>query len=167
MINEIKRVTEQHDIRIIAKLAAKIWNQHYVPIIGQAQVDYMLNTFQSTEVITRQIASGYEYYLLSSDGMEMGYLALVPDASEDKMMISKIYVDQQGRGSGHGKYLLEFAKKACVDRKIKKLWLTVNKYNSDAIDWYSRRGFTLVESVKQDVGNGFFMDDYIMEMTMV
>lgn len=160
----IRRVEDEKDIIAVAELAKKIWNQHYVPIIGQDQVDYMLDKFQSVSAMTEQVRSGYEYYLLSSGPVNVGYLALVPAPSENKMMISKIYVDTEQRGGGHGGLLLEFAKNECQKRKAKKIWLTVNKYNSDSIDWYKRRGFVVTESVKQDVGNGFFMDDYIMEM---
>jgi len=42
-------------------LAREIWTDHYVPIIGQAQVDYMLDTFQREEAIAAQLAGGYEY----------------------------------------------------------------------------------------------------------
>ena len=34
-------------IETLSKLACEIWNQHFVPIIGQAQVDYMLDKFLS------------------------------------------------------------------------------------------------------------------------
>jgi len=32
-----------NDLTIIADLAKDIWNEHYVPIIGQEQVNYMLD----------------------------------------------------------------------------------------------------------------------------
>ena len=43
------------------------------------------------------------------------------------------------------------------------LRLNVNKHNEKAIRAYLRNGFRTVESVKNDIGNGFFMDDYVME----
>ena len=57
-------VKEIEQIEILSKLACEIWNQHFVPIIGQAQVDYMLNKFLSPKALTEQIASGYEYFLV-------------------------------------------------------------------------------------------------------
>jgi ribosomal protein S18 acetylase RimI-like enzyme len=44
-----------------------------------------------------------------------------------------------------------------------KLRLNVNKYNAKAIKAYQRNNFVTVESVKIDIGNGFFMDDFVME----
>ncbi|MGB0563820.1 MAG: GNAT family N-acetyltransferase, partial [Spirulinaceae cyanobacterium] len=48
----------------IARLARSIWIAHYTPIIGAAQVDYMLAKFQSAEAIAAQVQTeGYRYYL--------------------------------------------------------------------------------------------------------
>ena len=44
-----------------------------------------------------------------------------------------------------------------------KIRLTVNKYNQYTIDAYNKWGFKTVDSVVTDIGNGFVMDDYIME----
>ena len=46
---------------------------------------------------------------------------------------------------------------------FEKLRLNVNKHNERAISVYLRNGFESVESVKNDIGGGFFMDDYVME----
>lgn len=162
----LTKVETQKQAEKVAALASKIWNQHFVPIIGQAQVDYMLDSFQSIPAITDQISKGYEYYLLSKDQTERGYLCLVPNTNERKMMISKIYIDHESRGSGLGNYLLHFVKEECEKRKFQTIWLTVNKYNTDTINWYKRKGFTTVKEVKADIGNGFYMDDYVMELKL-
>ena len=57
----ITQVETNDDIYTVATLAQEIWTQHFTPIIGASQVDYMLNKFQSTEAITAQIADGWEY----------------------------------------------------------------------------------------------------------
>lgn len=49
MIYKIDTVDSDDKICQLEKLAKEIWNQHFVPIIGQDQVDYMLNKFQSFE----------------------------------------------------------------------------------------------------------------------
>ena len=48
----------------------------------------------------------------------------------------------------------------------KYLRLNVNKHNEKAIKAYLRNGFVTVESVKNDIGNGFFMDDFVMQKTL-
>ena len=77
---EIERVGSEEQISDVAALARQVWTDHYVPIIGQAQVDYMLEKFQSEEGIAGQLAEGYEYYMVREDGRGVGYLAVMPDA---------------------------------------------------------------------------------------
>lgn len=51
----------------------------------------------------------------------------------------------------------------CRERHLHKIWLTVNRNNSIAIAAYEKMGFTKAYMKKADIGNGFYMDDYIME----
>ena len=46
-------------------VAEEIWRDHYTPIIGKKQVEYMLEKFLSPEALVEQINSGYQYYLFS------------------------------------------------------------------------------------------------------
>lgn len=160
----IKPVSESDEIITIANLAGEIWNDHFVDIIGQAQVDYMLKVFQSPHAIASQIESGYEYYLVLLDENQAGYLAIVTDSDKGKAMISKIYIRREYRRKGLGNYLLDFVKKESGNRGLGLIWLTVNRHNHETIKWYKRNDFVVVDEVKKDIGGGFFMDDYIMEL---
>ncbi len=160
----LKRVNHHDDIVAVAKLANEIWNDHFVDIIGQQQVDYMLDQFQSPAAIAAQIESGYEYYLLSVDRRQTGYLGLVPEPQASKMMISKIYIRREARGRGLGNYILNFVIQQCESRGFRSIWLTVNRYNDATIKWYLRKGFVVIDEVKKDIGEGFYMDDFIMEL---
>lgn len=55
---EIQRILSQSDIAQTADLAREIWTDHFTPIIGSAQVEYMLEKFQSPDAMTRQISGG-------------------------------------------------------------------------------------------------------------
>ncbi len=160
---KITRVNTSGDIHIVAKLAREIWQQHFTPIIGAAQVEYMLERFQSADAVKGQIDGGYEYYLAWLGNEPVGYTGLLADAADGKLMISKIYIKQSLRGSGIGMSILNFIERKCALEKYPTLWLTVNRFNDSAIEWYKRRDFTIVDEVKKDIGGGFFMDDYIME----
>ncbi|NNC70356.1 MAG: GNAT family N-acetyltransferase [Flavobacteriaceae bacterium] len=160
----ISKVNTASHIETTARLAHKIWTEHYVPIIGQEQVNYMLKNIQSIEAITEQMKSGYEYYLLRDDSIEIGYLALRPNHPQGKIMISKIYIDTSQRGRGYGNQLLEFTQKISLKRGIEFIWLTVNRHNSNTINWYEKKGFSIVKEKKSDIGNGFIMDDYVLEV---
>lgn len=146
-------------VQTVARLAHEIWTDHYVPIVGQAQVDYMLERFQSVEAITQQMAlEGYEYYLLS----DTGYLALVPDASTKKLFLSKIYLRRQARGHGYGKQMLHFAETRARKLGLTEIWLTVNKHNLESIAFYEHAGMHRAEDLHTDIGEGFVMDDWRM-----
>lgn len=160
----IKPVSEPEEIIAIANLASEIWNDHFLDIIGQAQVDYMLEIFQSPHAIASQINSGYEYFLVLIDENQAGYLALVPDNDKGRVMLSKIYIRRDFRRKGLGGYLLDFVKNESRSRELGLIWLTVNRHNHETIKWYKRNDFVVVDEVKKDIGGGFFMDDYIMEL---
>ena len=93
------RVKTPDHIETTAALAREIWTQYYVPIIGQAQVDYMLADLQSVRAITQQIAGGYEYYLVIDSGAPVGYFAIVPNPAAHSALLRKIYVKQDRRGN--------------------------------------------------------------------
>lgn len=160
---EIARVKTGSDIDVVATLAQEIWTQHFTPIIGESQVKYMLTKFQSADAIKSQISSGCEYYLAEVDNERVGYTCLIPDLNNSKMMLSKIYIQYSARGKGTGRSILDFIEKKCITEKVTTLWLTVNRFNTVPVSWYKRRGFDVVDEVKKDIGDGFFMDDYIME----
>jgi len=162
-MTEFTRVKSRKDIAETARLAHEIWNEHYTKIIGQAQVDYMVKTYQSKHAIAAQIASGYEYFLILHNGEPAGYLAVVPDHAKSSSQFSKLYVLKSRRGSGIGKQSMDFVDDLCRKSNIGKLWLTVNKFNAEAIAWYERLGFDRVGEVMMDIGGGYIMDDFRFE----
>lgn len=163
MIDLIK-VSSEKNITDVAHLACEIWREHYTPIIGPEQVDYMLQKFQSASAITEQLARGYEYFIITRNDNPAGYAAIVPEA--EKMMLSKIYVKKAMRGTGLGQKMLELVENICRERGINSIWLTVNKNNLNSIEWYTRMGFINAGPTVQDIGNGFIMDDYRLEKTL-
>jgi GNAT superfamily N-acetyltransferase len=164
---ELIHVSTPDDIAVVERLAREIWSQHFTPIIGASQVEYMLGKFQSAEAVLSQINSGWEYYLAKVDNQAVGYAGLVPDISNKRLMLSKIYVRKSVRGTGVGKSILDFIERKCILDGLDTLWLTVNRFNHGPISWYQKCGFVTVDEVKKDIGGGFFMDDYIMEKKLI
>jgi N-acetylglutamate synthase-like GNAT family acetyltransferase len=162
-MDNILKVESNSEVDAVAKLAREIWQQHFTPIIGDAQVEYMLNKFQSSKAIESQLYEGWEYYITMRENEYVGYTGIVPNVSCGKMLISKIYVKDRIRGSGVGNLLLDFIEDTSKARGLNTVWLTVNRYNEDTIKWYYRHGFVTVDEVKKDIGAGFIMDDFIME----
>ncbi len=108
--SSITQATRQ-DAPAIAVMARKIWSEHYTPVIGKAQVDYMLVKFQSPEAISEQINNGYEYYLVRQNGQNVGYFALVPCKAGNRAQLSKIYVSANARRTGIGQAQSLFTEK--------------------------------------------------------
>lgn len=156
-------VRSEPEIAEVVRLAREIWQEHYVPIIGQAQVDYMLESFQSQRAVAEQLGQAYEYFLARADGQSAGYTAVVPSRSEPMLLLSKLYVHRSVRGRGVGRELLRFVEELCRSRGITRIWLTVNKHNTHSIAWYGRMGFQSTGSLVQDIGGGFVMDDFRLE----
>jgi GNAT superfamily N-acetyltransferase len=144
-------------------LARETWQEHYVGIVGQDQVDYMLERFQSERAISEQISTGYEYFMIVHEDKNAGYVAVIPNSDNATLMISKIYVRKSARATGLGAIALDYVEELCRKRGLGVIWLTVNKNNTDSIAWYLRRGFVNARPVVTDIGGGFVMDDFRME----
>ena len=157
----VEKVSTEAQIETVARLAYEIWNEHFIPIIGKAQVDYMLDKFQSKKAITEQIKNGYLYYLLKSGYEYVGYTGVCP--KDDELFLSKLYVRASQRGKGLGRKAIEFLERLAGGRGLSKITLTVNKNNTDSIKAYEKFGFANLGVVVQDIGSGFVMDDYKME----
>jgi diamine N-acetyltransferase len=150
------------DVGSVANLAHAIWYDYYVPLIGRAQVDYMVAKLQSPAAIQAQIRDGYEYFLVQVGREQIGYLAMQEQRPEGRMFISKLYVTKEQRRTGTGRACMEFIEGVARRRGLTRLWLTVNKANP-AVHAYERLGFRIAEPIVIDIGGGFVMDDFRME----
>lgn len=157
-------ITKAHegDLNAIANLADIIWREHYTPIIGPEQVQYMLDKFQSAQAMSEQLADGVEYYTLWLDDLLIGYLSFYTKGNA--LFLSKIYILSQLRGQGIGQQVMEFIKEQAIKQGLERVTLTVNKNNAGSIAAYERMGFKKTDAVVMDIGGGFVMDDYVMDL---
>ncbi|GHV43266.1 acetyltransferase [Clostridia bacterium] len=159
----IREAVTKEDYGKIARLAEVIWDEHYSSIISKAQIDYMVEKFQSTAAIEISIENeAYTYLLAEADGAAVAYAGATLSSRNDTPMIflSKIYVARDYRGMGIAK---RGFKMLCEKFGTDLAYLTVNKNNIISIAAYRKLGFEITESVVADIGGGFVMDDYIME----
>jgi len=154
------------EIQTVADLAESIWTEHYTSLIGLAQVAYMIEKFQSVPAITEQIQKGYRYYLIRCDGRSVGYTAVLLEPAEKSLFLSKIYVEKAYRGRSLASQTIFALKKICREEGLEKIRLTVNKGNHTSIAVYEHLGFLKVRDVVTDIGEGYVMDDHIMEATI-
>lgn len=161
-------VKEGADQEKLAEMARTIWNEYWPAIIGQAQVDYMVENFQSLRAIRGDMAEhAYEYWFLEAeeDGGSriVGYTGGHEEPETNRYFISKIYLFAEERGRGFASKTIRFYEDLCRERGLKAMYLTVNKHNELGARAYKGKGFETIDAVETDIGNGFIMDDFIME----
>jgi len=162
-MNNINIIPVKTDKEIcdVATLANEIWHQHFIPIIGEAQVEYMVEKFQSYPAISKQIhEDGYEYFRIYLGDVFAGYMGV--HAEEDALFLSKLYIKESCRGNRLATHALNYLIQICKERRLKKIWLTCNKYNNNTLAVYDHLGFKITDEQVADIGNGFVMDDYIL-----
>jgi len=151
------------EIRIISSLANSIWYEAYSGIVSDGQISYMLRRFQSFEAIRDQIdSSGYTYLLLRDGNEPVGYCGYVPD--DRGLFLSKIYVASGCRGKGYAGNVLKHLGEVAASLGKDVIYLTVNRGNTKAIDFYRHEGFEVAEERDDPIGEGYEMNDYVMEL---
>ena len=154
-------VTNMELVYSLVPVAEEIWREHYIPIIGEKQVEYMLEKFLSAEALVEQINSGYEYFLLSYDYTFAGFAGI--HDKDGELFLSKLYIHKDFRGKKIASYMFQKFVEICKLRELKKIWLTCNRHNTNTLEVYKHWGFQTVREEATDIGSGFVMDDYIME----
>jgi len=155
-------IQAKNQLKEIETLADITWHEHYINIISKEQIDYMLKNFQSEAAVLSQTEDGYKYFLFEDNGKNIGYMSY--KINENSMFLSKIYILSEYRGKGSARAAIEFLKEICVAQKCNKIWLTVNQNNKNSIKAYEKMGFVKDRIQVADIGNGFFMEDFIMEL---
>jgi GNAT superfamily N-acetyltransferase len=151
------------DVGPVCELAREIWMQHYPGIITVKQIEYMLAQRYSPDAIRMQLYSGEAWWekLLVRDEL-CGFVCYERANAAGEMKLDKLYVHQLVRGRGYGAALIARVETAARQQGMNTIYLQVNKYNHASIAAYLRCGFGVKRAVKADIGNGFFMDDYLM-----
>ena len=170
MTIEFVPVETPEDRAALAALASEIWHEYWPALIGEAQTDYMVEQFQSLEAIERDLAEhAYEYWFLraAEDGRTVGYTGGRVEPETNRFFISKIYLLKEHRGEGLCSATIRFYERLARERGLDALYLTVNKRNEMAIRAYKAKGFEVVDAVETDIGDGYILDDYIMEKKLV
>ncbi len=162
-------VSSDEDRARLADLADEIWHEYWPALIGPEQTDYMVENFQSLEAIERDMAEhAYEYWFLRTedDGRIVGYTGGHAEPETNRYFISKIYLRAEERGKGFASQAIAFYDQLARERGLDALYLTVNKHNELGVRAYLGKGFEIIDAVETDIGNGFVMDDYIMELAV-
>ena len=161
---EFLPVLKTQDFKAVEALAFPIWREHYTPIISAAQVEYMLQKFQTAAAVKKQLAQGFLYFLLQlPEAGSMGFLAVKPESGE--LYLDKLYLLKEHRGKGHAREVLRFLTGMAREKGLSRITLAVNKRNP-AVKVYEALGFRNAGPVVTDIGEGFLMDDFRMVLEL-
>ena len=156
------RILKIEELEIVKDLAYRIWPKTYGHIISQDQMTYMLNWMYSLETLETNFNKNHTYICLSSTGIDIGFLDLETNDPElGNMKIHKIYVLPEFHGKGFGYELMKKARDFALENDMNSLTLQVNRDNK-AVDFYKRYGFEIIDEKDFYIGNGFYMNDFVM-----
>ncbi len=152
-------IAQEKDLATIAHLAKIIWNDHYVPFIGQQQVDYMLNKIYNHASLVEQLTQKkHVFYLIKKEEESIGFLSISSENQAD-YFLHKFYINQKQSNSGIGTQVLHSLIEAV---QSKSLTLTVNRQNYKSINFYFKNGFKIDHVEDFDIGDGYQMNDFVM-----
>lgn len=158
----LEPIDSSFKLALVTEIAAEVWRECYADILAKDQIEYMLRTIQSRESIRKDIVDNdFKYYLLLWDDIPAGYSAV--QMKNKKCFLSKLYVKNAHRDKKVASYAMAFFERMALLDGMTHIWLTCNIHNTRAIETYKRWGFEIVDKQQADIGQGYIMDDYIME----
>jgi len=149
------------DIPLIQELTYQVWPQTYAPILSNEQIEYMLEMMYSDTSLQQQMRDGARFLIAYDDKVPVGFAAYQEIKPAD-FKLHKIYVLRTWQGKGTGRFMIYHIIEEIRKLGASTLQLQVNRHNK-AKDFYELLGFTIIEEADFDIGNGYFMNDYVME----
>jgi diamine N-acetyltransferase len=164
LLNMTIRKATADDIPLIRDLTYKVWPQTYSSILSKEQIEYMLNMMYSETSLQQQMGKGHEFILVYDNMEPVGFASFSLTAPQ-VYKLHKIYVLPSQQGKGTGKYIIDELIRAMKIKGGTTVQLNVNR-NNKAKTFYEKIGFTVIREEDIDIGNGYLMNDYIMEKTL-
>ena len=149
------------DVDAVSTLARAVWQVTYPPLISQTQIGAMLADRYAPARIRAQLDDPHHAWWIARQGHALrGFCHALLDASGCKL--DKLYVHPMQQRRGIGAALLGEVEAWARTHQTNRIWLQVNRGNTQAIAAYEKYGFHIVESRVFDIGDGFVMDDHVM-----
>jgi diamine N-acetyltransferase len=160
----LHRMTPQ-DVDAVSALARMVWQATYPALISQAQIDAMLADRYAPSSISRQLEDPrHAWWVANLERTTVGFAHARLDGTDCKL--DKLYVHPNNQRYGIGGTLLDAVRNWARKHQARRLWLQVNRGNTQAVAAYLKYGFHIAESRVFDIGNGFVMDDHVMEQAL-
>jgi GNAT superfamily N-acetyltransferase len=152
------------DFETIRSIAHTTWPVTYGEILSKEQLNYMLDKMYSNTTLMDNLNQGHRFILAEENSICLGFAAFeLHYLSEKCTRLHKIYLLPEAQGKGIGKMLLAEIRAVAKENHCETISLNVNRFNK-AYAFYKKMGFEVVAEEDLDIGNGYLMEDYQMEM---
>lgn len=162
----ITRATPEQ-IHIVQEIAYATWPETFGKILSAEQITYMLGMMYDDASLRSQITErGHVFLLANVDGVYGGFASYELSYKNSPVSkLHKIYILPTMQGKNVGKALMTEVASIAREAGMQYLTLNVNRGNN-AVGFYQRYGFEKIGEEDIDIGNGYFMNDAIMQMTL-
>jgi RsiW-degrading membrane proteinase PrsW (M82 family)/ribosomal protein S18 acetylase RimI-like enzyme len=155
------RQASDEDVLLIRELSLQVWPQTYASILSPEQIQYMLHLMYSEAALHQQLQDNHHFFIVYNAGIPIGftsYSAVEPSIFK----LHKIYILPQQQGRGTGRKVMEQVIERIKQEGANTLRLNVNR-NNPALQFYEKLGFIPIGAEDTDIGNGYLMEDYVLE----
>lgn len=156
------RIADTTDIPVISRLAHAVWPDAYGSILSEAQLKHMLDLMYSHESLAGQMENGHVFLIVLVNAETVAFASYSHGPVAGAYKVHKLYVHPMLHGKGFGKKLLERIAGDTRGLGATRLQLNVNRHNP-AIAFYEKLGFRIIGEEDIPIGEGYFMNDYVME----
>jgi ribosomal protein S18 acetylase RimI-like enzyme len=120
----------------------------------------------SLQALQKQVNEKRHLFIIGKyENVDVGFTSYELNYKSSSTKIHKLYVLPSCQGKGLGKRFVEEIAISALHNNNDKLLLNVNKKNP-AILFYEKIGFRQVAQETISIGNGYVMDDYVMEKSL-
>jgi ribosomal protein S18 acetylase RimI-like enzyme len=160
------RLLDRHELHLVQSIAHQTWPNTFVEILTTEQIDYMLEWMYNKAILEKNYDDGHQFYAYFENNLAIGFMAIQVNLLEGKSLkIHKLYVLPNQQGKGVGYKLFQKAIEIAKNLEQKDVFLNVNRFNK-AVDFYKRVGFSILKEENIEIGNGFLMEDYVMQLSI-
>ncbi|QKZ13607.1 GNAT family N-acetyltransferase [Spirosoma sp. KUDC1026] len=156
----------EEQLSTIRSIAYQTWPSTFGAILSPEQIEYMLTMMYSPEALLTQAHEKNHVFLLANESVSqeaLGFVSYELDyKGESATKIHKLYLLPDSQGKGVGRQLIDCVSELARRHGNDRLSLNVNR-NNKAIQFYERIGFSVVKQENIDIGNGYLMEDFVME----
>lgn len=156
-------IQQKEELLVIHQMAHRIWPVTYDYMLSQEQIAYMLEWMYAPDVLKSQFEKGQLFYRIQKQDELIGFVALEPNfQNEETIKLQKFYFLPEYQNQGFGSKIFLQLFDLAQQLGFKRLILNVNKTNK-ALPFYLKHGMEIIDEGVFDIGQGYVMDDFILE----